>query len=46
MTVNNKLKTEHTDLHIDEDTGFKISSDFERFNQINDMGISFDWNGS
>jgi epoxyqueuosine reductase QueG len=46
MTVNNKLKTEHTDLHIDEDTGFKISSDFERFNQINDMFSRAFWDDS
>ena len=37
MVVNNKLKIKHSDTYSDKDTGFEISSDFERFNQINDM---------
>ena len=37
MKANNESKTKHIGSISDKDTGFEISSDFERFNQINDI---------
>ena len=44
--MNSELKNKNVNAISDERTGFQISSDFERFNQINDIFSRAFWDNS